>query len=314
MTSVPAPHFYALGGNSSKFTILVYGGDRGWIGQKVARALRDDGHQVYAGTARLENRTDIETELDAIKPQRVINCAGLTGRPNVDWCESNRQATVLVNVVGTLTLVDACWRRGIHLTNFATGCLYTSTDDKTAPFTESDAPNFVGSTYSRSKALAERLIFDEGQYGNYVLQLRLRMPISDDLHERSFLTKISRYERVVNVANSVTILHDLLPVGLDLCLRGRVGVYNFVNPGAVSHNQVLALYKQYVAPPGYQWTNFSLDEQARILKAGRSNCVLSTDKLLAEYPHIPPALQAVEQCMKRIAASSVAKVTVVVAD
>ena len=81
--------------------------------------------------------------------------AGLTGRPNVDWCESNKEGmpssspplsfllffsfflflfltslppfpldTILVNVVGTISLVDACYRRGIHITNFATGCIY----------------------------------------------------------------------------------------------------------------------------------------------------------------------------------------------
>ena len=31
--------------------------------------------------------------------------AGLTGRPNVDWCESNKQSTVRVNVMGTLNLI-----------------------------------------------------------------------------------------------------------------------------------------------------------------------------------------------------------------
>jgi 3,5-epimerase/4-reductase len=39
-------------------------------------------------------------------------------------------------------------------------------------------------------------------------------------------------------------LHDLLPVSLDMAKRELTGVYNFTNPGAISHNEILALYKE----------------------------------------------------------------------
>lgn len=44
--------------------------------------------------------------------------------------------------------------------------------------------------------------------------------------------------------NSVSILHDLLPISIDMTKKERKGVYNFTNPGAASHNEVLALYKK----------------------------------------------------------------------
>lgn len=44
-----------------------------------------------------------------------------TGRPNVDWCEDNKEATIRSNVVGTLNLADCCFLKGVHMTNFATG-------------------------------------------------------------------------------------------------------------------------------------------------------------------------------------------------
>lgn len=37
-----------------------------------------------------------------------------------------------------------------------------------------------------------------------VLILRLRMPVSDDLHPRNFVTKISKYDRVVDIPNVST--------------------------------------------------------------------------------------------------------------
>ena len=61
-----------------------------------------------------------------------------------------------MNVVGTLTLADITNERGIHLTIYATGCIFHY--DKDFPqdsgigFKESDTPNFVGSYYSRTKA------------------------------------------------------------------------------------------------------------------------------------------------------------------
>ena len=44
-----------------------------------------------------------------------------TGRPNVDWCEDNKEATIRSNVVGTVNLADCCFLKGVHMTNFATG-------------------------------------------------------------------------------------------------------------------------------------------------------------------------------------------------
>lgn len=43
--------------------------------------------QVVSAQSSLENRQDVEKELDAVKPDYVVNAAGLTGRPNVDWCD-----------------------------------------------------------------------------------------------------------------------------------------------------------------------------------------------------------------------------------
>lgn len=57
------------------------------------------------------------------------------------------------------------------------------------------------------------------------------------------------------------------------------GIYNFTNPGAISHNEVLTLYRDHV-DPSFTWSNFTLAEQALVIKAGRSNCELDTTKLV----------------------------------
>ncbi|RYY83267.1 hypothetical protein EON63_11640 [archaeon] len=44
-----------------------------------------------------------------------------------------------------------------------------------------------------------------------------------------------------------------------------LGIYNFCNPGAISHNEVLDLYKKYIDPE-YTYTNFSVDEQGEFIR------------------------------------------------
>jgi hypothetical protein len=128
------------------------------------------------------------------------------------------------------------------------------------------------------------------------------MPISDDLSSRNFITKIVKYDRVVNVPNSMTVLTELLPVSLVMAERSLVGIYNFCNPGAISHNEVLDLYKKYVDPE-YTYTNFTLEEQEKILKAGRSNNTLDHTKLMEaceglEINEIHVAMEKVFQRMR----------------
>lgn len=243
------------------------------------------------------------SDLDEYRPKYVLNCAGLTGRPNIDWCEEHKIETVRVNVMGTLILADACFRRGIHMTNYATGCIYNYDDgehrcDGGRPFTETDPPNYTGSFYSITKAMAERLL---APYPN-ILTLRIRMPITDDLHPRNFITKITHYAKLINYPNSVTVLTDMLPVSIRMTERELKGIYNFTNPGTITHNGLLQLYKEYI-DPNFKWENFTLEEQAKVLKSGRCNCHLDVSKLLKEFPDIPDIHTSIRGVYTRMKAS-----------
>lgn len=60
-----------------------------------------------------------------------------------------------MNVLGMLNLADICFEKKIHLTTYATGCIFHY--DKDFPegsgkgFKETDKPNFTGSYYSYTK-------------------------------------------------------------------------------------------------------------------------------------------------------------------
>ncbi len=121
-----------------------------------------------------------------------------------------------------------------------------------------------------------------------VCTLRVRMPITSDLQNpRNFITKISRYQKVVNIPNSMTILDELLPISIEMAKRNLRGIWNFTNPGVVSHNEILEMYRQYIKP-GFSWKNFTLEEQAKVIIAPRSNNELDASKLQGEFPEVLP--------------------------
>ena len=293
---------------------LVFGGLTGWAGQKVVKMIRDGGYTVKGTQIRLEKREQIEKEIDNFNPTHIICCAGATGKPNVSWCDANKETTVRANVIGALNLIDVAFLRGIHVTNLSTGCIYCYEGtfkmndgewEISNNFKETDEPNFLGSWYSRTKAYVDRILLQS--YDN-VLTLRLRMPISDDLYKKNFVTKIKSYAKIINVPNSMSVLYDLMPLLAAMADKKYTGLYNFTNPGVISHNQVLDYFKQIIDPE-LTYQNFTQEEHDELLKVPRSNNKLDTTKLenAAKELNIslPEIHTAVKNCYKRMKANGI---------
>lgn len=147
---------FETNGTSGPLKFLIYG-RTGWIGGLLGRICEAQGIQYEYGAGRLENRAQLEEDVVRVRPTHVFNAAGVTGRPNVDWCETHKVETIRANVVGTLTLADVCREKGLVLINYATGCIFEYDDahplGSGIGFKEEDTPNFVGSFYSKTKAM-----------------------------------------------------------------------------------------------------------------------------------------------------------------
>lgn len=90
----------------------------------------------------------------------------------------------------------------------------------------------------------------------------------------------------------MTVLPELLPMAVEMSRRKLTGIMNYTNPGAVSHNEILQMYKDYVDPE-FTWANFCLDntaaqleEQAACIVAPRSNNLLDTARFEGEFPEL----------------------------
>ena len=164
-------HHYKFSGKMAASTdVYLLFGKNGWIGGKLAEIFTAQGKTFYLADSRTESRDSVIAEIEKYKPTHVINAAGVTGRPNVDWCEDNRPETVRANVVGVLNVADICASRGIHHLLYATGCIFEY--DAThviggKGFTETDKPNFHASFYSHTKVRHEIICFNYLRSGPY---------------------------------------------------------------------------------------------------------------------------------------------------
>lgn len=287
---------------------LVYG-HNGWIGGQLVALLDQQGIVYAKGESRLDDVDAVEREILHIAPTHVISFTGRThGKigdqvfTTIDYLEQpgKLQENVRDNLFAPVVLANLSRKYGFHFTYLGTGCIFEYDDihdsDSANGFTESDLPNFFGSGYSIVKGFTDRLMH---MYEDRVLNVRIRMPITADLNPRNFITKILNYERICSVQNSMTVLPELLPILVDLIGRKVVGTVNLTNPGTISHNEILAMYREIV-DPNFTWRNFSVEEQRAILAAGRSNNLLDTSRLETLYPGVRPIREAVSDIISRL--------------
>jgi len=277
---------------------LVYGSS-GYLGSHIVKWLKLKNKTFSCGIARLENRADLKAELQQHRPKFVICAAGVAGRPNIDWCETHRQETIRANFIGSLNLFDLCYMEEIHCTYFGSGCLYQYNEQHSLGsgigYSEDEEPNFDGNFYTRTRIQLEKLL---DNYPN-VLNCRVLFPISDDFHPRSMPAKLSKYSKIFSVPNSYTVIDDLWPIVIDMAEMGVTGTYHIANPGVITNEDILMLYKQYI-DPNCTWSLASPEEQLSYLKAPRPNCELSVKKLLSLYPDILQVRESTELIFRRM--------------
>ena len=282
--------------------LLVYG-HKGWIGEQFITLLNHNSNGIHYVLAhsRVDNTPAMLLELDDVKPTHVISFIGRThGKiddkdyTTIDYLEQPGKLVENVrdNLFAPLSLALACKERKIHYTYLGTGCIFNSLKEdveENKGFTESDVPNFFGSGYSVVKGFTDRLMH---QLEDTVLNLRIRMPIVAEDCPRNFITKIVNYQKICSVPNSMSVLPELLPIALRMIQSGLTGTVNLTNPGVISHNEILELYKECVVPT-FTWQNFSIEEQRRILACDRSNNLLDTTRLEQFAPEVRPIKKAI---------------------
>jgi len=274
--------------------VLVFG--NGWIGNLIKQRLplhpAPEIIEVRVSSSNILDIEAVEKELYDFMPHTVINTAGHCGNPNIDACETDENAkriTMDSNGYAPRVLYDTfmeykrnggiyCrqmddpWFKFIHLSS---GCLWNRPGDLVG-IHEGEKPE-VNSWYSHTKVMGEDRLKSTS-----AIILRIRMPIDWQPHSRNLINKLSNYKMVIDTPNSVTTI-DYLMQCVKLFAHNRnhsdSGIWNVCN-GVLSAEDIMRCYKEYVN----QNVDFSVItandlSKLGLVKTGRSNCILSTEKI-----------------------------------
>lgn len=282
--------------------VLVYGA-KGWIGSMFVTILDEKKVTYVVGESRTDNKETLTMEIQTVQPTHVISFIGRThgtiGTRKISTIDYLEEPGKLVenirdNLFSPFLIAELCRQQNIHYTYLGTGCIFKYDGDQL--FTEESKPNFFGSSYSIVKGFTDQMM---SMYP--VLNLRIRMPIIDKHHERNFITKIVKYEKICSVANSMTVLPEMLPLVLQMMEQKITGTVNLTNPGVITHNEILEMYKELV-DPSFTWKNFTQEEQRAILASDRSNNHLDTSRLEGLF-QVKPTKEAVRDCLTLLSSS-----------
>ena len=269
----------------------------GYMGNNFLRHLKEVGEEAIMSHVDATDYAALKAEIQQTQPDVLINCAGVTGTPNVDWCEDHKMETMVGNVFLPLNIARVAQELELYWVHIGSGCIYEG-DNGGKGFTEEDAPNFTGSFYSRTKLLAEQTLKEFP-----VLILRLRIPLDTMPSPKNLIDKLTKYKTIIEVDNSITVVPEFVATAVRMMHDKRTGVYNMTNPGVLRYSELVAVYKKIVDPL-FEFTTITLDELAQKTKATRSNCVLDPSKREREgyamteiHEALPGILKAYKQAL-----------------
>lgn len=277
--------------------VLLFG-STGYIGKEFLKQLNERKVGPFCMSALDAKMDDIDNTIVQCKIDTVINCAGYTGKPNVDACESEKADTLSGNVVFPRMLSMICERRDVTLGHVSSGCIYNGF--KPGGYTEEDEPNFCFkhqpcSFYSGTKALGEEMLKDLEK--KYIW--RLRIPFEERNNERNYISKLINYKTLLNAQNSLSNKKEYVKTCLDT-LEKKVpfGIYNVTNKGFVSTEEVVELIQRFLKVEKEFEYFETLEVFNTWVKAPRSNTVLNTNKLKSVGLEMTEVHESLEECLK----------------
>ena len=275
-------------------------GASGYIGEAFTQELVRRDIAFLEFSRKKDNYYEQENLLRLLYENNInllINCAGFVGKPNVDAVEDNKDEAYKANVELARNVASSCSVIGTTLIHISSGCIYSGYEKE---YTEADAPNFAfgrGSYYSGTKALAEQLVYTTWPE-TYIC--RLRIPFDEYDNDRNVLTKLQKYDKLLEAKNSISHRGDFVKACIDLHLNQEEhGTYNIVNTGPVTTKGMVAKINE-ILKVDKKFEFFKDDAEFYKIgaKAPRSNCVLDNSKLLSKGISMRSTEEALDDSLK----------------
>ena len=311
--------------------ILLLGAS-GYVGHAFSSELRRQRWSFIPLTRKAIDYTSFDILFDYVRkmrPEFIVNAAGYAPNPNVDACELAREEVLCANALLPPTIARVCRLTNTSWGHVSSGSIFVGAKvaaewgrmrierdlnqpeirrlfaehpEKIYGFTEWDEPNFSFrhapcNFYSGTKALAEEAIRGVGP--SYIW--RPRMLFNECNETRNLLSKLQHYAKVYDNVNSISHLDEFVRACLGLWERqAPFGIYNVVNPGAVTTRQIIEMI-QRILKPDRRFEFWKNDEEFYRCQAKtpRSSCILDASKLLSLGVRMRPVEEALEDALKR---------------
>lgn len=301
--------------------MIVLVGASGYVGTAFQSLLESKGlafETISGASIANGSKENFAAALKDLSARFLINCAGYTGKPNVDACELDKGNCLDGNAVFPGMIREVCADLSIGWGHVSSGCIFAGERPGGGGWKEDDAPNFCFrrppcSFYSGTKALGEEVLGwreemresddwpawrHESEAQGYVW--RLRIPFNEIDNPRNYLTKVQSYARLLEARNSLSQLEEFASTCVE-CFEKEVpfGIYNVTNPGSVTTSEVVQIIKKVgVNDKEFSFFESEDDFMAKAAKTPRSNCVLDTNKLKSVGIEMRPVEEAVEWSLK----------------
>ncbi|MEY4604692.1 MAG: hypothetical protein RIT43_1984 [Bacteroidota bacterium] len=240
---------------------ILITGSNGLLGQKIVAQCIKNNH-IFLATSKGVNRNSdcpekyfkeldicdqlaIDIVFDVFLPTHVIHTAALT---NVDYCELNSEECEEVNVKAVEKLFTACRKVNSHFTFLSTDFVF---DGMKGNYSESDEVGPL-SVYARSKVNAEKYLLNSATddwsivrtiivYGSGIQLSRSNIV----LWARESLREGKELHIVDDQFRAPTYADDLAWACLEICRRGKKGIFHISGPETMSVFEIVRRIADY---------------------------------------------------------------------
>lgn len=173
----------------------------------------------------ITNRNQVESVVQASKPDVIINTAAMT---QVDQCETEQDKCWLNNVTAVENLVHACEQTKTHLVQVSTDFIFDGTN---GPLDETAKPNPI-SFYGKSKLAAEVAV-QKSNTDWAILRTVLVYGVTNDMSRSNIVLWVKKSleeGKTINVVNdqwrTPTLAEDLAQGCYLAATKKMKGIYN----------------------------------------------------------------------------------------
>jgi UDP-glucose 4,6-dehydratase len=127
---------------------------------------------------------------------------------------------------------------------------------------------------------------------------RLRIPFEEFDNSRNYISKILKYEKLLDAENSVSNKQEFVSACIQTIIKQvPYGTYNVTNGGYITTKSMTEKFKNTIAKD----KTFNFIEEGdfykNVAKTPRSNCVMSNEKLLSTGIKMRTADEAIDYCI-----------------